>query len=136
MTLIQTNQNAQQENKGTGTSQERKQEQHLPTRHAGRPVDCVICLCVCVYARLILTRSCSKQVGFMFFARSLFALLYLQQPMLAGRTVKGCGCFSVANVRFRPFGYFKNKTLLQSSSNMNNYFFARAGVRILLHHTI
>jgi hypothetical protein len=29
----------QQENKGTSTNQEQKQEQHLPIRHAGRPAD-------------------------------------------------------------------------------------------------
>ena len=39
MTLIQTSKNAQQENKGTSTSQEQKQEQRLPIRHAGRPAD-------------------------------------------------------------------------------------------------
>ena len=34
--------NAQQENKGTSKSQEQKQEQHLPIRHAGRPADLVL----------------------------------------------------------------------------------------------
>jgi len=36
---LRRSKNAQQENKGTSTSQEQKQEQHLPIRHAGRPAD-------------------------------------------------------------------------------------------------
>ena len=36
---VRGSKNAQQENKRTSTSQDQKQEQHLPIRHAGRPAD-------------------------------------------------------------------------------------------------
>ena len=38
-TWFRWSKNAQQENKGTSTSEEQKQQQHLPIRHAGRPAD-------------------------------------------------------------------------------------------------
>ena len=36
---VRGSKNAQQENKRTSTSQDQKQEQHIPIRHAGRPAD-------------------------------------------------------------------------------------------------